>query len=359
MRDNTIIQGDCVEVLREFPDGSIDLIFADPPYNMQLQNDLYRPNNTKVKGVDDAWDKFSSFAEYDAFCGAWLRECKRVLKDSGSIWVIGSYHNIFRIGNIMQNLGFWILNDVIWHKTNPMPNFLGVRFTNATETLLWCAKDRDHRNYTFNHKLMKRCNGNKQMTSVWRIGLCVGEERLKGRDGKKAHSTQKPEELLKRVILSSSSPGDTVLDPFFGTGTTGAAAKKLKRVYIGIEKEPAYIALARARIEGITECWPESGWAEEKKGRKDRVPFAALVRARVIRAGDSLYAKKNPGAEALVLADGTLQYRHHIGSIHKIGALIQGAPSCNGWKFWSVTRGGDTILIDQLRTEYLESKGPR
>jgi DNA modification methylase len=260
MKTNTILQGDCIKKLSQFPDNSIDLIFADPPYNMQLENALYRPNKTKVAGVNDEWDKFTSFAEYDLFCAAWLKECRRILKDTGTIWVIGSYHNIFRVGNIMLNLGFWILNDVIWYKTNPMPNFMGTRFTNATETLLWCSKGKEHKKYTFNHQLMKKYNNNKQMPSVWRIGLCTGEERLKGADGKKAHSTQKPEELLKRVILSATKKGDIVLDPFFGTGTTGAVAKKLKRQFIGIEQNPAYITLARNRIKNIKGHFEEADW---------------------------------------------------------------------------------------------------
>jgi DNA modification methylase len=265
MEPNTIIRGDCIAELKKFPDNSIDLIFADPPYNMQLENALYRPNNTKVDGVDDEWDKFASFAEYDNFCTEWLAECRRILKNTGTIWVIGSYHNIFRVGNIMLNLGFWILNDVTWYKTNPMPNFLGTRFTNATETLLWCSKGKEFKKYTFNHKIMKKYNGGKQMTSVWRIRLCVGEERLKGEDGKKAHSTQKPEELLKRVILSTTKQGDIVLDPFFGTGTTGAVAKKLKRNFIGIEKEAEYITLAKNRIDKITEHFEEADWIEKEK----------------------------------------------------------------------------------------------
>jgi site-specific DNA-methyltransferase (adenine-specific) len=264
---NTVIQGDCIEELKKFPDNSMDLIFADPPYNMQLENTLYRPNNTKVDGVDDEWDKFGSFYEYDEFCTAWLKECRRILKETGTIWVIGSYHNIFRVGNIMLNLGYWILNDVTWYKTNPMPNFMGTRFTNATETLLWCSKGKKNKKYTFNHKIMKKYNGGKQMTSVWRIGLCIGEERLKGEDGKKAHSTQKPEELLKRVILSTTKQGDVVLDPFFGTGTTGAVAKKLKRNYIGIDREPDYIKLAEKRIDNIKEYFEEADW-EEKTNNK-------------------------------------------------------------------------------------------
>ena len=257
---NTIIHGDCIDELKKLNDNSVDLIFADPPYNMQLKNALYRPNNTKVDGVDDEWDKFASFSEYDDFCISWLKECRRILKDSGTIWVIGSYHNIFRVGNIMLNLGFWILNDVTWHKSNPMPNFMGTRFTNATETLLWCSKGEKYKKYTFNHKLMKKYNDGKQMTSVWKIGLCTGEERLKGEDGKKAHSTQKPEELLKRIILSSTKQDDIVLDPFFGTGTTGAVAKKLKRKFIGIEREAEYIKLAENRIENINKYFDEADW---------------------------------------------------------------------------------------------------
>jgi DNA modification methylase len=260
MELDTIIPGDCTEELKNFPDNSIDVIFADPPYNMQLKNRLYRPNNTKVAGVDDQWDKFGSFSEYDNFCGAWLTECRRILKGTGTIWIIGSYHNIFRIGNIMLNLGFWILNDITWYKTNPMPNFMGTRFTNATETLLWCTKGEQYKKYTFNYQTMKQYNNGKQMTSVWQIKLCTGKERIKGADGKKAHSTQKPEELLKRVILSSSKQDDVVLDPFFGTGTTGAVAKKLKRHYIGIEKEEAYITIAQKRIAAINSLWDEAGW---------------------------------------------------------------------------------------------------
>jgi DNA modification methylase len=355
MELNTVIQGDCTEELKKFPGNSIDLIFADPPYNMQLKNALYRPNNTKVDGVDDEWDQFASFAEYDSFCTAWLTECRRVLKNTGSIWVIGSYHNIFRVGSIMLNLGFWILNDVIWHKINPMPNFLGTRFTNAAETLLWCSKDRDCKKYTFNHRMMKKYNGDKQMTSVWRIGLCTGGERLKGEDGKKAHSTQKPEELLKRIILSTSRQGDIVLDPFFGTGTTGAVAKKLKRNYIGIEKEPEYVAAAKARIDKIKECLPEAGWVEEEKRKQNRVPFAVLVEKRLIKEGEALYAQKTYGTAASVLADGNLRYGDQIGSIHRIGAFIQETPSCNGWKFWYVIKDNNFILIDNLRHEYLKT----
>ncbi len=356
MKINTILQGDCVEELKKIPGNSIDLIFADPPYNMQLKNALYRPNNTKVDGVYDEWDKFSSFAEYDEFCAAWLKECKRVLKDTGSIWVIGSYHNIFRIGNIMLNTGFWILNDVTWYKTNPMPNFLGKRFTNATETLLWCSKGENYKKYTFNHKLMKKYNGDKQMTSVWQIGLCIGEERLKGDDGKKAHSTQKPEELLKRVILSTTKQNDIVLDPFFGTGTTGAVAKKLKRNYLGIEKESEYISFAKKRIDSIKTFFPEADWQEEEKQKQDRISFELLLKERIIKAGEILFTGKSYNAEACILADGKLEYNNQVGSIHKIGTIIQQSPSCNGWKFWYITRNDKPVLIDELRNAYLRER---
>jgi modification methylase len=358
METDAIIRGDCLQELKRIPGDSIDLIFADPPYNMQLENDLYRPNNTKVDGVDDHWDKFGSFAEYDSFCAAWLADCRRILKETGSIWVIGSYHNIFRIGAVMLNLGFWILNDVTWHKTNPMPNFLGKRFTNAAETLLWCAKSKECKKYTFNYKTMKRYNGGRQMTSVWPIKLCAGKERIRGSDGRKAHSTQKPEELLKRIILSSSKKDDIVLDPFFGTGTTGAAAKKLGRRFIGIEREEAYIKIARERIDGITELWEEAGWTDGEKTKQARVPFEVLVKEGIIRAGDLLYARKPYDAAARVLNNGSLEYKDAAGSIHKIGALVQQTPSCNGWKFWRVLTDNKLRLIDELRREYiLERQG--
>ncbi|MDR2494375.1 MAG: site-specific DNA-methyltransferase [Spirochaetaceae bacterium] len=352
MEHNSILHGDCIDVLKRFPEKAVDVIFADPPYNMQLKNPLYRPNNTKVAGVDDLWDKFESFADYDRFCAAWLRECGRVLKDTGSLWVMGSYHNIHRIGALMLDLGFWILNDVVWHKTNPMPNFRGKRFTNATETLLWCVKERNRTKYTFNYKTMKRYNGGKQMPSVWRIGVCAGAERLKGEDGKKAHSTQKPEELLKRVILSSTKKGDIVLDPFFGTGTTGAAAKKLKRLFIGIEKDGGYADIARRRIDGIHGFFEEADWDEEGGAKQKPVPFATLVRERVIREGETLYAKKPEGAAAVVRADGAVCYRGAAGSIHQIGRLVQHTASCNGWKFWYITRSDRLIPIDVLRNDY-------
>ncbi|MDD3120615.1 MAG: DNA methyltransferase [Candidatus Gracilibacteria bacterium] len=351
---NKIIQGDCIENLKKIPDKSVDLIFADPPYNMQLKNELYRPNNSKVDGVFDNWDKFDSFEDYDTFCISWLKECKRILKDSGAIWVIGSYHNIFRVGNIMQNLGFWVLNDITWYKTNPMPNFLGTRFTNATETLLWCSKGEDYKKYTFNHKLMKKYNGDRQMTSVWQIGLCIGNERIKGEDGKKAHSTQKPEELLKRVILSTTKKGDIVLDPFFGSGTTGAVAKKLGRNFIGFEREEKYIKIAQKRIDSIKHEIEEASWVEEPKESQIKVPFEDLVKNNLIKEGDVLYTKKRYDKKAKILKNGLLEYEKTVGSIHKIGALIQESPSCNGWKFWYVFKDNKVLLLDEIRQKYIK-----
>lgn len=356
MKLNTIICGDSLEELKKLPNNSVDLIFADPPYNMQLKSDLYRPNNTKVDGVNDDWDKFDSFEEYDNFCIVWLKECRRILKDSGTIWVIGSYHNIFRVGNIMLNLGYWILNDITWHKTNPMPNFLGTRFTNATETLLWCSKGELYKKYTFNHKIMKKYNGGKQMTSVWQIGLCIGNERIKGEDGKKAHSTQKPEELLKRVILSTTKQGDVILDPFFGTGTTGAVAKKLKRNFIGIEKETKYIKVAQKRIGNIHQTLPEADWVEEEKEKQIKVPFEELVKENYIKVGDILYTRKRYNKKAIVLNNGELKLENKVGSIHKIGAVIQDSVSCNGWKFWYILKDKKVFLIDELRNQYLKEK---
>jgi modification methylase len=254
----------------------------------------------------------------------------------------------------MLNLGFWILNDVTWHKTNPMPNFRGTRFTNATETLLWCSKSEESKKYTFNHRMMKRYNNGKQMTSVWQIGLCTGGERIKGADGKKVHSTQKPEELLKRVILSSTGKDDIVLDPFFGTGTTGAAAKKLDRKFIGIERDADYVKIAQDRIDAVHALWEEAGWTEEEQERRPRIPFESLVKEKIIQAGDVLYARKGRGAAALVLENGALQYQGVTGSIHKIGAMIQQTPSCNGWKFWYTVTNNGSCLIDELRAEYAQ-----
>ena len=242
------ILGDSLRELKKINDQSVDMVFSDPPYNLQLSKTLYRPDATKVSGVNDEWDKFNNFEDYDIFTRTWLSEVKRILKPDGCLWVIGSYHNIYRIGYILQNLNFWILNDIIWRKTNPMPNFKGTRFTNAHETLIWAANSQCSK-YTFNYQTMKQLNNNKQMRSDdWLINICSGQERLKDINKQKIHNTQKPEELLLRVILSSTKPGDLVLDPFFGTGTTGVICKKLGRKFIGIEKNATYIKEAKKRI---------------------------------------------------------------------------------------------------------------
>lgn len=350
---NHIIQGNCVEVLRSLPDRSVHLIFADPPYNLQLQQDLMRPNQTKVDAVDDDWDQFDSFHVYDAFTENWLRECRRVLRDDGTIWVIGSYHNIFRVGTIMMNLGYWILNDVQWYKTNPMPNFRGTRFQSATETMIWAKKSESQKRYTFNYHTMKNLNEEKQMKSVWHIPLCRGAERIKI-DGKKAHSTQKPEALLYRVILSSSNAGDIVLDPFFGSGTTGAVAKKLKRHFIGIERETQYIEVARQRIDSIPDTPPDDHLLHTPSKRKlPRVPFGKLIETDLIAIGQTLYSKDRTH-RATVKADSHLICESFTGSIHKTASHLCGR-NTNGWEYWyTETDSGELIPIDTLRTQYRE-----
>ena len=346
----TIVQGDCLEELKKLPDGSVDLVFADPPYNLQLGGELLRPDNSKVDAVDDDWDRFESFEAYDAFTKAWLKECRRVLKDDGALWVIGSYHNIFRVGATLQDLGFWILNDIIWRKSNPMPNFKGTRFTNAHETLIWCAKSRGGRRYTFNYDAMKMANDELQMRSDWTLPLCTGEERLKDETGAKAHPTQKPEALLHRLILASTKPGDLILDPFFGTGTTGAAAKRLGRRFIGIEREEAYVKLARERIGKIAQAAPEEVMVTGSKKAEPRIPFGQIVEAGLLRAGDILYDPKGRHA-ARVRADGSLAVGEHTGSIHKVGALVQSAPACNGWTYWHFKSDKGLAPIDVLRAK--------
>jgi len=349
-----IIPGDCVEVLRALPEKSVDLIFADPPYNLQLQQDLWRPNMTRVDGVDDPWDKFDDLRAYDEFSRRWLTACRRVLKDSGTIWVIGSYHNIYRIGAIMQDLGYWFLNDIVWVKTNPMPNFRGVRFANAHETLLWASKFKGAR-YTFNHHAMKNLNDGKQMRSDWVIPICSGSERIKV-NGKKAHSTQKPEALLYRVILSSSNPGDIVLDPFFGSGTTGAVAKKLHRHWIGIEREQRYIEIARARIDGIIpELLAEETFdVRDKKRLAPKVAFSQLLESGYLQPGQPLYFRGKQVDVAHVKPDGRLRLPDGFeGSIHQCGKhLMKGSP-CNGWQHWYFeTQDGTLQPIDSLRERY-------
>ncbi len=352
-----IYHGDCMEILKKLPAESAKLIFADPPYNLQLKQELYRPNQTRVDGVDDEWDKFSSNSEYETFTAGWLSACRRVLSEDGTIWVIGSYHNIFRVGKIMMDLGFWILNDVQWHKTNPMPNFRGVRFTNATETLIWAKKSENQKRYTFNHQVMKQLNGGKQMTSVWQIPLCTGIERIKDANGKKAHSTQKPEELLRRVILSSSSEGDLVLDPFSGSGTTCAVAKKLNRKSIGIEKEEKYVKISKKRIEDIEQnIFNHLRIVEPEKKKVKRVSMEQLVKANYIQENQAIYTK-NKKHSAVVLPTGHIKNSIGTGSIHKIGAIIRDAQTCNGWMLWHYKESGELKPIDEQRKKYREDHG--
>jgi len=345
-----IIGGDCVAAMARLPAASIDLVFADPPYNLQLNGDLKRPDDSRVDAVDEDWDRFSNFAAYDDFTRAWLVACRRVMKPNATLWAIGSYHNIFRVGTILQDLGFWILNDVIWRKSNPMPNFRGRRFTNAHETLIWASRDQAARRYTFNYEALKAGNEDIQVRSDWTIALCTGEERLKGRDGRKLHPTQKPEALLARVILASSRPGDLVLDPFCGTGTTGAVAKRLGRRFIGIEREAAYRAAAETRIAEMTPL-PEASLATFQTAREaPRIPFSALIERGMIMPGAGLFDAKRRH-KALVRADGAIALGDAVGSIHRIGALAQGLEACNGWTFWHVERKGALTLIDALRAQ--------
>lgn len=347
---NQIIQGDCVEILNSLPENSIDLIFADPPYNLQLQQTLWRPNMTKVDAVNDEWDQFNSFEDYDRFSKSWLSACQRVIKDTGTIWVIGSYHNIYRIGAIMQDLGYWFLNDVIWIKTNPMPNFRGVRFTNAHETVLWASKFRGAR-YTFNHHAMKALNDELQMRSDWEIPICSGAERLKV-NGKKAHSTQKPEALLYRVILSSSNPGDIVLDPFFGSGTTGAVAKKLRRNWIGVEMDPSYIGIAQKRIDNIVpEMFIDQIFdVRDKKRLEARIPFGSLLENGLLMPGQPLFFQGNRLKIAHIKPDGNLVINGFEGSIHQAGRFLMNGSPCNGWDHWYFEGQNNTLIpIDELR----------
>ncbi|WP_091746229.1 site-specific DNA-methyltransferase [Methylobacterium sp. ap11] len=343
-----VILGDCLTALDRLPPASVDLVFADPPYNLQLGTGaLLRPDQSTVDAVDDDWDQFSSFEAYDTFTRAWLSACRRVMKPTATLWVIGSYHNIFRVGSALQDLGFWILNDIVWRKANPMPNFRGKRFTNAHETLIWASRS-DQKGYTFHYEALKGGNDDVQMRSDWFIPLCTGDERLKGDDGRKLHPTQKPEALLARTILSSSNPGDVVLDPFFGTGTTGAVAKRLGRHFIGIEQEPAYAAAARERIAGIEPLSRAALLTAPTKRAEPRVPFLSLLEAGHVRAGETLTDERRRH-KALVRPDGTLGVGPASGSIHKIGALVQGLPACNGWTFWHAERGGRLVCIDDFR----------
>ena len=345
LRDDEVLVGDCVELMARLPEASVDLVFADPPYNLQLGGELLRPNHSRVDGVEEAWDRFTNFAEYDRFTRAWLDAARRVLKPDGALWVIGSYHNIYRVGSILQDLGFWILNDIVWRKTNPMPNFRGRRFTNAHETLLWCGRSQASR-YTFNYEAMKSLNEELQMRSDWLFPLCGGPERLK-RDGRKAHPTQKPEALLHRVLLSSTRPGDLVLDPFFGTGTTGAVAKRLGRRFIGLEREQEYAVIARERIAAV-EPAPEDTVTTPSKREEPRIPFGILIERGLLKPGDVLFDAQKRWT-ARVRADGSVISSETRGSIHQVGAQVQGAPACNGWAFWYVEQKGKPVPIDLLR----------
>jgi modification methylase len=345
---NTVINDDCIKVMNAMEKNSVDLIFADPPYNLQLGENLLRPDNTNVAGVYEAWDSFESIAAYDAYTKKWLAAARRVLKDDGSIWVIGSYHNLFRVGYILQDMGFWILNDIVWDKVNPMPNFKGTRFTNAHETLIWAVKNPKAR-YTFNYEAMKALNEDTQMRSTWEIPLCTGKERLKGSDGNKLHPTQKPEALLYRVIMASSNVGDIVLDPFFGTGTTGAVAKKLGRSYIGIEKDATYVAGAKERLASIEGAVNDAALAFSCKRKQPRVPFGTVVERGLLEPGTMLYdaSKKH---HAMIRSDGTIKNETSEGSIHQVGAAAQNMSACNGWVYWYFEdKDKHLVCIDTLR----------
>ena len=351
-----VLVGDCIAELAKLPAACVDLVFADPPYNLQLQGDLKRPDDSRVDAVDDAWDKFASFAAYDDFTRAWLLACRRVMKPNATLWVIGSYHNIFRVGTLLQDLGFWILNDIVWRKSNPMPNFRGRRFTNAHETLIWAAREAGKRNYTFNYEALKAGNEDIQVRSDWFIPLCTGEERLKGQDGKKLHPTQKPEALLGRVLLSASRPDDLVLDPFCGSGTTGTVARRLRRRFIGIERNPDYAAAARIRIGAVAPL-PAPALASFMTAREaPRVPFAALIERGLVSPGISLVDAKRRH-RALVRPDGAVALGEAVGSIHRIGALAQGLEACNGWTYWHVETPQGLTLIDVLRAQVRAEMG--
>tara|TARA_B100001093_G_scaffold514118_1_gene587463 strand:- start:262 stop:1344 length:1083 start_codon:yes stop_codon:yes gene_type:complete len=347
MDTNRIIQGDCVEVLKSLPNESVDLIFADPPYNLQLKKELKRPDNSKVNAVNDDWDKFTSFSEYDKFTYDWILQCKRILKPNGTIWIIGSYHNIFRVGKTIQDLGFWILNDIIWRKSNPMPNFKGTRFTNAHETLIWASKQ-ERSKYRFNYDAMKSLNGDLQMRSDWTLPICSGNERLKV-NGNKVHSTQKPETLLSRIIISSSDIGDIILDPFLGSGTTAAVAKKYNRQWIGIERDKNYVFEAKKRIDNIKIINDQALQTLKSKKNEPRVPFGSLVEKGLVRPGETLFDGRKRWF-AKVRIDGSLISNDSKGSIHSVGAEVQGLSACNGWTFWHTKFKGTVVPIDTLRS---------
>jgi modification methylase len=350
---NQIILGDAVQIMNSFPEKSIDLIFADPPYNMQIKGNLTRPDFSQVNGVDDNWDKFKDYRSYDAFTKKWLLAARRVIKAEGAIWVIGTYHNIYRVGKILQDLGFWVINEIVWEKTNPMPNFRGVRFTNAHETLIWAKKTATSK-YTINYHAMKPFNDGKQMRSTWKLPICKGRERVRV-NGERVHSTQKPLALLYRVLLSSTNPDDIVLDPFFGTGTTGAAAKILHRNWIGIEKDPAYIPIARRRIENIQpqDYQPDVFDLKDTKRLAPRVPFSRLVETGYIKPGQTLYFNQDPNTTAVVRPNGTLVLEEFEGSIHQTTKFLLEGKQANGWLYWYIKNGqNDYQLIDDIRETY-------
>ena len=349
---NKIINGNCLDELKRIPDKSFDLVFADPPYNMQLGENLKRPDNSLVNGVNDKWDQFKNFESYDNFSNLWLSECNRILKDNGSIWVIGSYHNIFRIGYHLQNLDYWILNDVIWRKKNPMPNFRGTRFTNAHETLIWAAKNKKSK-YTFNYQSLKCLNDDLQMRSDWNLPICSGRERLK-KKGKKIHSTQKPESLLHRIILASTKQGDAILDPFLGTGTTAVVAKKLGRDYFGIEKDTNYYSAARNRINKTKKIQDEYLDTIQNNKSKPRIPFGSLVELGILKPGSILFDQEKK-INAKIMVDGSIKYKQSEGSIHKVAAKIMGTETYNGWTYWHYQDGKNTILIDNLRQKFINN----
>ena len=346
---DSIIKGDCVAALEALPSQSVDAIFADPPYNLQLGGTLHRPDQSLVDAVDDEWDQFASFEAYDAFTRAWLLACRRVLKPNGTIWVIGSYHNIFRVGAILQDMNFWILNDIVWRKTNPMPNFKGRRFQNAHETMIWASRDAKAKSYTFNYEALKASNDDVQMRSDWLFPICSGSERLKGDDGKKIHPTQKPEALLARVIMASTKPGDVVLDPFFGSGTTGAVAKRLGRHFVGIEREQDYIDAASARIAAVEPLGKAELTVMTGKKAEPRVAFNVLLESGLVRPGQVLTDAKRRYT-AIIRADGTVSSGGDAGSIHRLGAKVQGLDACNGWTFWHYQEGDVLKPIDDLRS---------
>jgi modification methylase len=347
---DTVLLGDSIALLNSLPESSVDLIFADPPYNLQLEGALNRPDQSLVDAVDDEWDKFASFADYDRFTRDWMKAAQRVMKPNATLWVIGSYHNIFRVGSIMQDLGFWLLNDIVWRKANPMPNFRGRRFTNAHETMIWASKSASAKSYTFHYDALKAGNEDTQVRSDWYLPLCTGGERLKDDKGDKVHPTQKPEALLTRILLSSSNPGDIVLDPFFGSGTTGAVAKRLGRHYIGIERDPDYAKAARARIAAVKPLEDMALAIAPTKRSEPRIPFNALIEAGLIAPGVELVDTKRR-FRAKVKADGSIVLGPATGSIHKIGALAQGLPACNGWTFWHLEKGSELVVIDTLRQD--------